>query len=111
MSVDEVSAEDVRVRPLRILEGRRDDVLGHAVELVGELAVPLRPRCGEPLVGDTAEQERLGVERLLELELPALLALSDLERPTAVLEVLAPPGSSMTPSSDTNSVTTIRPMP
>ena len=54
--VRDVALEDGGVIPLRLLQRRRDDVLGHVVELVGELAFPRRPRRGEAFVGDTFEQ-------------------------------------------------------
>jgi hypothetical protein len=87
--LDEVAAQHRRVVPLRILEGRRDDVLRHVVELVRELAGHLRPGRGKALVGHAPEEQGVGLERLVELELLALRPAVDLERPAAVLEVLA----------------------
>jgi hypothetical protein len=86
----DVSAEHRRVVPLRVLERRRDDVLRHVVEPVGELALALRPGVGEAPPGDPAEQQRVRLERLVELELVALLAAADLEAPAGVLVVLRP---------------------
>src|SRR4029079_5395394 len=60
----EVTPEHGGVAPLRALERRRDDVLRHRVELVGELAVAGRPRRGEALVGVPTEEQRLGAHRL-----------------------------------------------
>src|SRR4051812_13347301 len=84
----EVALEHRRVGPLGAVHRRRHDVLRHAVELVGELAATRRPRVGEALVGPPPEQQRLRLERLVELEAVALLAAGDLERPAAVLEAL-----------------------
>jgi hypothetical protein len=86
----QVALEHRRVVPLRVLQGRGDDVLRHLVEPVRELAVARRPRLGEPLVGPAAEQQRVRGHRLVELELVPLVAASDLEGPAAVLEVLRP---------------------
>src|SRR5438105_9188034 len=55
----EIASEHCRVGPLRRPERRRDDVLGHAVELVRELSVPRRPGGGESLVGLAADEQRL----------------------------------------------------
>jgi hypothetical protein len=87
-AVRHVALEHRRVRPLRVLQRRGHDVLRHLVELVGELALARRPGFGEALVGLPAEQQRGGVHRLVELELVAVLAALELERPTAVLVVL-----------------------
>jgi hypothetical protein len=76
---------------------------------VGEFASLEGQAAAKPLVRDPPEQQRVGVERLVEFELVAFVAAVDLERPAAVLE-LASPGASITPSSETNSVTTILPM-
>src|SRR5581483_281137 len=83
--LDNVAVEQVRVVPLqRLTERRGDDVLGHAVEPVGEplLVRPSGPRSSEPLVGHPAEQQRVACHQLVELEPVAVLAAVELERPT-----------------------------
>src|SRR6266516_4060303 len=65
----DVAPQHGRVVPLGFLEGRGDDVLGHGVELVSELAVPRRPGGSEALVGHPPQQQGLGREGLVELEL------------------------------------------
>jgi hypothetical protein len=89
-----VDRDDVRVVPRRIAQRRRHDVLRHRVELVGEarLVGAIRPRGGEALVGRAAEQERVGGHHLVDLELVALVAALELERPAAELELLGAPG-------------------
>jgi len=77
----EIAAEHGRVVPLGVRQRRRDDVLGHAVELVGELTIPRRPGLGEALIGHPAQQQRLGLQGLVELELVSLVATIDLETP------------------------------
>jgi hypothetical protein len=84
----EVAFQHCRVVPLRLLQGRGDHVLGHGVELVGELALSGGPGLGKALVRDAAQQQRLGRERFVELELVALVSAVDLEGPTSVLEAL-----------------------
>ena len=84
----DVALQHRRVVPLGLIQGRGDDVLGHVVELVGELAVPRRPGLGKALVGHAPQQQGLGRERFVELELVALVAAADLEAPASVLEVL-----------------------
>src|SRR5437762_12709545 len=64
----EITAEHCRVVPLGRTQRRRDDVLGHAVELVRELSLPRRPGGGESLVGLAAEEERLRLEGFVDLE-------------------------------------------
>ena len=55
---------------------RRHDVLGHRVELVRErVARAGRPRRGEALVGDAAEQHRVGVAQDGVVELAGVVAL------------------------------------
>ena len=66
--LDDVAADERAVRPFELAQRRRDDVLGHAVDLVGHRAFSLRPRTGETLVGHAAEQMRLSLEHLAELE-------------------------------------------
>src|SRR5437868_13212016 len=85
----EITAEDCRVVPMRRPQRRRDDVLGHAVELVRELSLPRRPGGGESLVGLAAEEERVRLEGFVDLELVAFVPAIDLERPAGVLEFLA----------------------
>src|SRR5215510_10686456 len=87
--LDHVASEHRRVVPLGPVERGGDDVLGHAVELVRELALPRWPGRGKSLVGHTSQQKRLGVEGLIQLELVAGLATIELEGPTAVLVVLS----------------------
>src|ERR671911_349520 len=72
-----------------VCKGRGDDVLGHGVKLIRELALHRRPCRGEAIVGHTSQQQRLGVQGLVELEPVALLSAIDLEGPSGVLEVLA----------------------
>src|SRR3954447_8320636 len=81
------AVEDRRVVPLRVLERRRDDELRHRVELVGELALALRPGAREALIGAPAEQQGVGLPRLVELELVAVVTTVELEGPAGVLEV------------------------
>src|SRR4029077_19264234 len=71
----------------------RVDVLGHRVHLLREaahlrVAFAPRPGFGESFVGDPAEQLRLGLLELAELEQVALLATVDLEGPASVHVVL-----------------------
>jgi len=47
------------------------------------------PGRGKALVGHPAEQQRLGVQGFVELELVAFFSATDVEGPTCVLEVLA----------------------
>ena len=82
--------DDGRVRPLRVLQRRGHDVLRHRVEAVGELALAARPRVREALVGPPPEQQRRRSERLLGLELVALVATVELERPRPAHEVVVP---------------------
>ena len=90
----------------------RDDELGHRVHLVGEAHGVLHggPRRGKALVRHAAEQQGLGREHLVELVAVALGAPVEAKRPTGVTGPLGTPGSSITPSSETNSDTTILPM-
>ena len=74
-------------------ERGRVDVLRHRVHLLrrsrpSRVAFALRPGGGEAFVGDPAEQLRLGLLELAELELVALLTAVDLEGPAAVHVVL-----------------------
>jgi hypothetical protein len=69
-------------------QGARHHVLAHAVELVGELAAPRRPRRREALVRRPAQEQGVGGHHLVELELVALGSPVELERPAAALEAL-----------------------
>src|SRR3981081_4453183 len=79
--LDEVPLQYPRVVPLGLIQGRGDDVLGHAVELVGKLAVSRWPGCGETFVRHPSQQQCLGREGFVELELVALLSAADFEAP------------------------------
>ena len=82
----DVAADHRRVLPRGIGVGERgrDDVLGHAVHLLAEVVgAHRRPRLGEALVGDPAEQLRVGRHQLVVLELVAVLAAVELEHPAA----------------------------
>src|SRR5207237_806372 len=82
----DVSLEHNRVVPVGFIEGRRDDVLGHAVEFVCELVLHGWPGRGEALICHTSQQQRFAVERLVELELFALRPAVELEGPARMLE-------------------------
>ena len=86
----EVAAEHGRVVPLRVLQRGGDDELRHRVELLAEVAGALhrRPRLREAVVGDAAEQLRVGGHQLVVLEPVALLAALEAERPAAAVERL-----------------------
>src|SRR4051794_31979640 len=86
--LDDIAAENRRVRPLGILQRGRDDVLRHRVEVVGELALEIRPARGEPLVGDPPEQLRGGGHRLVDLELIAFRTAGEAVSPADPLERL-----------------------
>jgi hypothetical protein len=85
-----VALEDDRVAPVGILDRRRHDVLGHAVQPVRERAAPGSPAHPEELVASPAEQPRLGAQRLLERDLvPRCQILApELPEPAAELEAL-----------------------
>ena len=72
----------------------RDDVLRHAVHLVGEAdrIAALGPRRGEALVRHAPEEQCLGAERLVELELVTLGAALEAEGPAAPFEALGAAG-------------------
>ena len=70
------------------VEGRRHDVLGHAVQPVGERAGPRRPPTREPLVGPSAHQHRVAAQSVVEREPAELRAVLDRSDPAAALEVL-----------------------
>src|ERR671921_65488 len=80
------AVEDRRVVPLWVLERCRDDELRHRVELVGELALALRPSAGETLIGSQPNQQGVGLSRLVQLELIPVVSAVELEGPTRVLE-------------------------
>src|SRR5204862_6396576 len=86
----DVAPQHGRVAPLGLAHRRGHDVLGHRVELVGELALPRGPGRREALVGHPTQKQGVRGEGLVELELVSILAAVDFEAPTAVLEVLAP---------------------
>jgi hypothetical protein len=81
------AVEDSRVVPLRVVERRGDDELRHRVELVGELPLALRPGTGEALIGAPSDQQGVGLLRLLQLELVAIVTALELEAPARVLEI------------------------
>src|SRR5918998_832374 len=87
-----VAADHRRVVPFGVCERRRDDVLRHVVELVGELPRPRRPGRGEPLIGHPAEQQGTARHKLLVLELVAFGPAIELEGPAAPVEILGPAG-------------------
>src|SRR4029453_509815 len=68
------------------------DVLGQAVQPVGEFATPGWPPRGEELVAPATQQERFGAHRLVEHDLGPLLAVFVATRgdPAAVPESLLP---------------------
>jgi hypothetical protein len=92
--LSEIALEHRRAVPLGVLEGRRDDELGHLVHLLPELAraVHCRPGLGKALIRHTPEKLRVARHQLVELELVALVTAVELERPTAVAELLRPAG-------------------
>jgi hypothetical protein len=86
--VHDVAVEYGRVAPVRIFEGRGHDVLGQAVQPVGQLASPGRPPPGHPLVAPPTQQQGLGAERLVERELTGPGAVLDQSYPPASAEAL-----------------------
>jgi hypothetical protein len=80
------------VVPLRVGEGAGDDVLGHPVEAVREVAVTLGPRGREPVVGPAPEQERPRLVGLVELVVVHGLVGLDVEGPPRVAERLVAAG-------------------
>ena len=58
-------------------------MLGHGVHLVGEVAGARRPGPGEGLVGHPSDEQRLGLDDLVELVLE-LFGAGELEHPAAV---------------------------
>src|SRR5256885_6737870 len=75
----QITAEDCSVAPLGRAERRRDDVLGHAVELVREFSLPRRPGGSKSFISLAPEEERLRLEGFVDLELVALVPAIDLE--------------------------------
>src|SRR5213083_1412973 len=80
--------EDRRVVPAGIFERRGHDVLGHAVQPVGQLATSGRPAPGEPLVAPPTQQQALSAQRLVERELVDPWAVPDQADPAAPTEAL-----------------------
>src|SRR3954453_2221439 len=87
--LDDIAAENRRVLPLGILQRRRDDVLRHRVEVVGELALEMWPTRRKSLVGDPPEQLRVGGHGLVDLELIACRTAGEAVGPADPLERLA----------------------
>jgi hypothetical protein len=85
---DDITGKDGGVVPFGVGQGLRDDVLGHGVELVRELALVARPDGSEAVVGDPAEQKGVRVHRLVELELVAFRAAAESVGPADALEAL-----------------------
>src|SRR5262245_10829059 len=83
-----VALEDRRVAPVRIFEGGGNDVLGHAVQPVRQLATPRWPSRGQPLVAPPTKQQGLCAQRLVERELAELRAVLDQSDPAADPEAL-----------------------
>src|SRR5205085_1835584 len=85
--LSDIALDQRRVVPRQLPQRRGDHVLRHRVHLLREadLIGHRRPRGREALVGDAPEQQRLCLERLVELELGALLAALELEGPAAAL--------------------------
>src|SRR5439155_1351319 len=83
----EVAVDHRRVVPLGVLQRRRDDELRNRVHLLPELAgaVHRRPRLRESFVGLATEELRLARHQLVELELVALFAAVEPERPAPAL--------------------------
>ena len=79
----DVALEQRRVVPVELRQGCRCDVFRHRVHLVRKVAFPRRPRLGEALVGDAPEQERLGLEYLVQLVLH-LLRSDEVTHPAGV---------------------------
>jgi hypothetical protein len=86
--VHHVALQHRRVVPVGIFEGRGHDVLGHAVQPVGQLATPGWPPSGQPLVAPPTQQQRLCTQRLVERELAELWAVLDQADPAAAAEAL-----------------------
>src|SRR5215218_9922582 len=85
-----IAVEDRRVVPLWLYERGRHDVLGHAVQPVGELAAPGSPPGSEELVAGAAQEPCLGAQRVRERELVPLFEVlaSELDEPAAQPEAL-----------------------
>jgi hypothetical protein len=86
--VDDVTRENGGVVPFGVGQGLRDDVLGHDVELVRELALVVRPDGSEAVVGDPAEQKGIRVHHLVKLERVAFRAAAEGIGPADALEAL-----------------------
>src|SRR5262245_28561145 len=87
---DHVTVEHRRVGPFGLVECRRDDVLGQAVQPVGPRATPGIPPRTEVLVAPSAQEEGLSAERLGEPELGPRFAIlrPELVEPAAVPEAV-----------------------
>src|SRR5207249_4638054 len=83
-----IALQHRRVVPLGVLEGRRHDVLGQAVQPVRQGAAPGWPSRGEELVGPPAHQQALGAQRLVERGLADGGAVLDVAHPAAKPEAL-----------------------
>jgi hypothetical protein len=84
----DVTLDHRGVVPVCTLERSRDDELRHRVHLLGEpgLVRPRRPGRGETFVGLAPQEQRVGGENLVELELVAFRAPVELKGPAAALE-------------------------
>src|ERR671910_3676958 len=69
-------------------ERRGHDVLGQAVQPVGQLAAPRWPPRGEPLVAPPTQQQGLGAQRLVERDLAQLRQGRDPTDPASAREAL-----------------------
>src|ERR1700730_3318912 len=56
-----------------MFEGGGDDVLGHAIQPLSPFPAPVQPPRGEPLVGPPTQEQGLGAQRLVQLDLGPLL--------------------------------------
>src|SRR5579859_8116467 len=56
-----------------MFEGGGDDVLGHAIQPLGPFPASVQPPLGEPRVGPPTQEQGLGAQRLVELDLGPLL--------------------------------------
>src|SRR6185437_194321 len=88
--VHHVALQDGRVAPPGLLQGGGHDVLGHVVQPVRPLARPGGPPRGEPLLAAPAQQQGLGAQRLVGLDLGPLFEVlaPELAEPAAELEAL-----------------------
>jgi hypothetical protein len=85
-----VALEHSRVAPAGMFDGRGHDVLGQAVQPVRPLAAPGQPPLGEPLVAPPTQQQGVGAQRFVELDLgPRVEVLApELAEPAAHPEAL-----------------------